>query len=325
MKDNIQVSVYCLAYNHEKYIRKTLEGFIMQKTNFNFEVIVHDDASTDKTPEIIKEYQIKYPNIIKPIIQKENQYSKGIKILETYILPKIKGKYIAACEGDDYWCDKNKLQKQFDAMEKNQEINFCVHKIQIIEENGEKTNSYYPNKEINVQYLSSKEFINIICEDFFQLSSYFWKTEVYKDYVYNAPKYKKLSDVGDMPLFLYLGSHSKQIIYFNEIMSCYRCSSVSSWTESLKNNKDKIYYHRNCMINMINKFNEETNYTYTDACENFKIREYIQCYMRTNDIKKIYKNKNYKKRFKEILPFKTRTIFILKAMLKKSLNLKNIN
>ena len=89
------VSVYCLTYNHEKYIKDALEGFINQKTDFEYEVFVHDDASTDNTAKIIKEYAQKYPHIIKPILQKENQYSKGVKIFYQYIYPRISGKYIA--------------------------------------------------------------------------------------------------------------------------------------------------------------------------------------------------------------------------------------
>ena len=93
MEDGIVVSVYCLAYNHEQYIRDALEGFVRQKTNFRYEVLVHDDASTDNTPAIIWEYAQKYPDIIKPIFQTENQYSKGVKILPEIIHPKSSGRY----------------------------------------------------------------------------------------------------------------------------------------------------------------------------------------------------------------------------------------
>ena len=113
----IVVSTYCLAYNHEKFIRDALEGFVSQKTNFRYEVLVHDDASTDGTARIIREYEEKYPDIIKPIYQKENQYSKGIDIVGTIITPRLKGTYIAICEGDDYWTDPEKLQRQVDILE----------------------------------------------------------------------------------------------------------------------------------------------------------------------------------------------------------------
>ena len=116
--NNIMVSICCITYNQEKFIRQALDGFLMQKTNFKYEIIIHDDASTDNTANIILEYEKKYPDIIKPIYQTENQYSKGKKpTLITY--KAAQGKYIALCEGDDYWIDENKLQLQVDYMEKN--------------------------------------------------------------------------------------------------------------------------------------------------------------------------------------------------------------
>jgi len=113
------VSVSCATYNHEKYIRKTLEGFLMQRTQFRFEILINDDASTDGTPNIVREYEHKYPDLIFPLYQKENQYSKGIVISPTYNWPRARGKYIALCEGDDYWTDPLKLQKQVDFLENN--------------------------------------------------------------------------------------------------------------------------------------------------------------------------------------------------------------
>lgn len=106
------VSIKCLVYNHAPYLRQCLDGFVMQKTNFRFEAIVHDDCSTDGSQEIIKEYAAKYPDIIKPIYETENQYSKHDGSLSRIIYKHIRGKYIAHCEGDDYWTDPNKLQLQ---------------------------------------------------------------------------------------------------------------------------------------------------------------------------------------------------------------------
>lgn len=91
--------------NQELYIAQALDGFVMQKCTFPIEVIIHDDASTDKTAEIIKEYAKKYPCLIKPILQTENQYSKGSDIWAYLFTKETKGKYIALCEGDDYWTD----------------------------------------------------------------------------------------------------------------------------------------------------------------------------------------------------------------------------
>jgi len=113
------VSICCTAYNHELYIADAIEGFLKQKVNFKYEILIHDDASTDGTTEIIKKYEKKHQDILFPIYQKENKYSQGIKIFMTYNWPRARGKYIALCEGDDYWTDSSKLQKEVDFLEKN--------------------------------------------------------------------------------------------------------------------------------------------------------------------------------------------------------------
>lgn len=131
------VSICCLTFNHEPYIRQCLEGFIMQKTNFKFEILIHDDASIDNTATIIREYEAKYAELIKPIYQKENQYSKGISISLLNQFPRAKGKYIALCEGDDYWTDPYKLQKQVDFLETNPDYVLAFHNRQVMDINGD--------------------------------------------------------------------------------------------------------------------------------------------------------------------------------------------
>jgi glycosyltransferase involved in cell wall biosynthesis len=116
------VSISCVTYNHERFIRDTMEGFLTQKTTFPIEILVHDDASTDRTSVIIREYQSEFPNLIFPIVQVENQYSKGVRgMSRTYNYPRARGKYIALCEGDDHWTDPFKLQRQVDFLEANPE------------------------------------------------------------------------------------------------------------------------------------------------------------------------------------------------------------
>lgn len=144
------VSIRCLVYNHEPYLRQCLDGFVMQKTSFAFEAIVHDDASTDGSAAIIREYAEKYPDIIKPIYEKENQYSKHDgsirRIMNAAIHPAAK--YIAMCEGDDYWIDPLKLQKQVDFLEANPEyglvhteVDQWYQKDGILIQNYNKTNN----------------------------------------------------------------------------------------------------------------------------------------------------------------------------------------
>lgn len=131
----VLVSISCITYNHSAYIREAIDGFLMQKTNFKFEVLIHDDASTDGTSDIIREYEKKYPDIIKPIYQTENQYSKGDGTVGRIQRNRAKGKYYALCEGDDYWTDPCKLQKQVDFLEANPEYVFTFHDCETLEQN----------------------------------------------------------------------------------------------------------------------------------------------------------------------------------------------
>lgn len=133
--NDIIVSVKCAVYNHEFYLRQCLEGFIMQKTNFRFEVIVHDDASTDGSVAIIREYAEKYPDIIKPIYETENQYSKHDGSVVKIMNAACKGKYIAMCEGDDYWIDPLKLQKQVDFLEQNPDYGLVYTNVDFFYQN----------------------------------------------------------------------------------------------------------------------------------------------------------------------------------------------
>lgn len=155
MDDNkILVSIRCLVYNHEPYLRQCLEGFVMQKTNFRFEAIVHDDASTDGSAKIIREYAEKYPNIIKPIYETENQYSKHDGSLWRIMNAACKGKYIAICEGDDYWIDPLKLQKQIDIFESDDNITLVHTGFKTVNEFGE--NISWPKYQ-HFQEISKKE------------------------------------------------------------------------------------------------------------------------------------------------------------------------
>ena len=122
-----KVSVLCATYNHEEYLRQTLDGFLAQKTEFPYEVLVNDDASTDGTAEILREYAEKYPEIIRPFYQKENLYSRRINLYDVVFFPEARGEYIAICEGDDYWNDPEKLQLQVSWLDEHPDYSACVH------------------------------------------------------------------------------------------------------------------------------------------------------------------------------------------------------
>lgn len=133
--DSPLLSIRCSTYNHALYIEEAIQGFLIQETDFPIEIWIHDDASTDGTAEIVKRYQSAYPRIIKCVLQTENQYSKGNKP-GSFLRPLCKGKYMAVCEGDDYWLDKNKLQKQVDYLEEHPECVISCHNAIIIDQFG---------------------------------------------------------------------------------------------------------------------------------------------------------------------------------------------
>lgn len=143
------VSVLTTVYNHEKFLPDYFRGILMQKASFPFEVIIHDDASTDNSAAIIKEYVKKYPDIFKPIFQVENQYSQGIFIDQIFLFPKARGKYIAICEGDDYWTDPLKLEKQVNFLEAHDDYIVCSHTYAVLNQNTGYKRLYYENYKIN--------------------------------------------------------------------------------------------------------------------------------------------------------------------------------
>jgi glycosyltransferase involved in cell wall biosynthesis len=163
--NEITVSVCMLTYNHELFIRQAIEGVLMQETDFPFEVLIQDDASTDSTADIVREYEAKYPDIIKPIYQTENQFSKGVIVIMP-LFKKAKGKYIALCEGDDYWTDPQKLQKQVDFLEANLDYSLCCHCYKVFNVETKKwDNDYEPALFVK----NNIEFIDIDLTNYFRV------------------------------------------------------------------------------------------------------------------------------------------------------------
>ncbi len=234
------VTVFCLAYNHEKYIRTTFEGFIKQKTSFKFKVLVHDDVSTDSTRDIIREYVEKYPDIFETILQEENQYQKGIDIEDEFILPLIDSKYVAVCEGDDYWTDPNKLQLQVDYMEKHPKCTLCVHNTEKIFENGNSTGTVFNPSRKEKNY----NFDDIILSEpaaYFHLSSFLWRNDTLRR---KNPAFS-MDGIGDYPMALYFASIG-YIHYIPRVMSSYRLNAVGSWSSMMDSDiKKKIGQHKN--------------------------------------------------------------------------------
>lgn len=216
------VSIQCTVYNHEPYLRQCLDGFVMQQTNFRFEVIIHDDASTDGSADIIREYAAKYPDIFRPIFQTENQYSQGIDIYSTYLFPRALGRYIALCEGDDYWTDPLKLQKQVDFLEANPEYSMCFGNIEIEDPKCEY------RKQLSVDYIQCNSTLCKLDERqaFYAILTNKCRiqtlTVVFRRGIIDKIAPNEVSFLmGDTPMWLDLSQLGK-IKYFNDVFGVYR-------------------------------------------------------------------------------------------------------
>lgn len=243
MKNNdlpLMVTIRCITYNHEPYIRQCLEGFVMQKTKFRFEAIVHDDASTDGTATIIREYANKYPDIIKPIYETENQYSKRDGTITRIMNEHTQGKYVAMCEGDDYWIDPYKLQKQVDFLENNPEYGLVCTDVNFF---------YTKRNEFLYSYFKTKKYpIKYTYEDFLVKGWYLAPCT----WLYRKDFLKSISTgfvVGDYLLLLEVSSRSK-VKFLNEATAVYRilensASHFKSFEKSRAFNEGilKIKYH----------------------------------------------------------------------------------
>lgn len=213
------LAIKCITYNHEQYIRDALEGFVMQKTNFPFVAIVHDDASTDGTTAIIKEYAEKYPDIIRPIFETENQYSKkdgSLRRIMNNALIESNAKYIALCEGDDYWTDPYKLQKQVDFLESHPEYTLCFHNALVKYEDRIKEPHLFAN-------VKSREYLHheFATEWFIPTASAVFRGNVITSSIYYNVLNKKDINIGDAPLWFTCVSLGKAY-GFKECMSVYR-------------------------------------------------------------------------------------------------------
>lgn len=225
MQESIKVSVCCITYNHAKNLRQCFDGFLMQKTNFKYEILVHDDASTDGTIDIINEYASKYPDLINPYIQKENQYSKGNGFVGLTInFNRAKGKYIALCEGDDYWTDPLKLQKQVDFLDMHPKYSAVTGNAIRIKEDGTKIGlfSTTPSRDLT-------DMGEIVRSRQFHTASILYNREAYQ----KAPMYNSANG-WDTWQWCCLMSQGP-IRYEDEVNCIYRCGTgVTSSTKRIK-------------------------------------------------------------------------------------------
>lgn len=223
------VSIFCVSYNHARYIELAIKGFLLQETKYSYEIIIHDDASTDGTQALINKWQLKYPNIIKSIIQEKNIFSQGKDAFE--IMSRVaKGKFIALCDGDDYWLDTSKLQKQVNFLESNPTFSCCAHNHYTLEE-----------KTLNVKrWIIESQDLVLSPRELKNLTRLLWiPTLVFRNIFQELPYEKKFATLFDSFLTSYLGVFGSCMYFQNYLGSVRRLNQFSVWTPMHDSDKEK--------------------------------------------------------------------------------------
>ncbi|MBQ0522998.1 glycosyltransferase [Proteus mirabilis] len=237
--DKVYVSCVCITFNQEGYIRDAINGMLAQVTDYRFEVIIHDDVSNDNTRKILLEYKNKYPNIIKLVLQTENQYQQGKKITPLAIAH-ADGEYIALCEGDDYWIDEYKLQKQIKELISNPNVNLVI--TQALSSYPDETTEKFCNLGSTKRYISFADCILGPKKDFYPTATFFFKRSI----ILSLPDwFYTIAPVGDYYIQLF-ASYNNGCIYLPDITSVYRRDSIGSWSRS--QNIDKSIQSSNSRI-----------------------------------------------------------------------------
>ncbi len=250
----IGVSIICVVYNQAEYIKDALDGFLRQKTDFEYEILVHDDASTDGTVEILKEYQCKYPKKIQLILETENQHSRGADIAKDIMLPYVRGKYIAYCEGDDYWRYDGKLQAQYDLMESHPEVSLCYH-------NG--ITHDLKREEMGLAVMEHKsgyiEDEDIICpaKGWYPTSSSFYRT------TYLAEKPKLGAPTGDEEMRFYM-AYRGRIFFINKVWCTSRRFAKGAWYGKYCTDKRIADQYNKDLLTFLHRFNEYSEKKYEE-------------------------------------------------------------
>ncbi len=286
---DIDISVCCIVYNQKDYINDMLSGILSQKFNGNYEIIIHDDASTDGTVDVLKEYKEKYPDKIKLVLEEENKYKDGGKMFYLTAVH-AKGKYIAICEGDDYWCDDYKLQKQYDYLEKNNEVTYICHAAYMKIFKKERMvdfNTYNENQEVDLNEVLRKG-LN------FPTASLIVKKDIFD----NLPEFYLKSPVEDEPLKLLCLSKGKGY-YINEKMCVYRKNHPGSWNINVKAQTEKRLKHHEEKKKMYIEFNEYTKGKYKQSIERAILLEDFNIVMTKQEYKGL-RNSKYKELINEM-------------------------
>lgn len=258
MSTSIEVSVICLTYNHGELLRQSLDSMIDQKTDFDFEIVVHDDCSTDNTTAILREYAERYPQLIVPIYEDENQYYSGRRIVREIARNMTKGKYIAFCEGDDYWLDECKLQKQYEALESHQQIDLCAGRGIVIDAaTGNRIGLMRPK---DCDCIISVQDVIAGGGQYFASASLFLRRNILADMSYEFEKVMELDYVWQIKGALRGGAY-----YLDQEMVAYRSGVDGAWSTRMNQDTKMRKEHFQRMVHMLENLDRETNFHYHEA------------------------------------------------------------
>lgn len=307
-KNKILVSIRLMTFNHAEYISEAIESCLMQKTNFKYEIVIGDDYSTDGTLEICEEYQNKYPTKIKLLKRPiggnywKNRKEKGRLYNFVNILENCSGEYIALLDGDDYWTDPLKLQKQVDILDKNRNVSICGHETNYVSQDGKFIRTFSSSIE-RLGQKSTKNYIIDLKEKFnikleiFHSSSFLFR----KNLILYLPNNFHSYVVGDIPLLIFLMMHGKAY-YLYETMSSYRQhnSSITKQNidlELINANMKKMYLD---LINHLDPhFHKQVfmiitrikyNYLLTNFTYNPNIKRLIKIILKKNKLSLSYRD-----------------------------------
>ena len=254
------VSIICYTYNHSQFIRETIEGFLTQETTFPVEIIIHDDASTDGTADIIREYESKHPSLFRNMLQKENRMSQGGDF-NGPIFQHTLGEYIAMCEGDDYWTDSHKLQIQVELLEKYSQYILCGHRYQVIDEKGK-----FITDDSHEACFNGRTHIDVTYQNF--LNPYLIQTLTVVFRKEGLHSFVNRKSASDTVIWSHLLSQGKDAIILSKAMGVYRKHSGGVYSLLSKHSHDKHGFNQLLDIAKHEGFlSEDVKWTYTELAK----------------------------------------------------------
>jgi len=281
-----EITVVVMTYNQKDYIKQALDSILSQNIDVDFDILIHDDCSNDGTYQLLLDYQNKHPKKIKIIRQESRRFLvEGFNMMIcNYVVPHIDSKYVAYCDGDDYWIDNAKLQKQFDFMESNPNYSMCFHSAYQLRPNDDLSSKWFIKDEGDI---GLKDLINENPGIPVATSSLFVKSGVFK----NFSDWRKAYSIEDLPLYMTAAIEGK-IHRLKDIMCVYRQFSIGSWSSQNKNNIERLISHQENLIKGIKLFDEKTNHTYNSLVINHIKGCEFRIAVLKRDYKAIFSKKN---------------------------------